>query len=87
MIKSDNVFYKFNYDNAPKNDGRYKRVTLEENFRKVANIPIIINCGIYDILIYDKHVNIFNNVLPFNELNELPVDEDPLSLLKYQKFI
>ena len=40
-------------------DGKW--LNLADDFTNT-NLKNIIKCGIYDILIYDKHVNIFNNI-------------------------
>ena len=89
MIKYDNFYYQFNYDNIPQDNTKYcTNVSLEENFRKdTTSIKNIINCGIYDIIIYDDHVKISDNVRPFDKLNGLGVNAEALSLLKSQNFI
>jgi hypothetical protein len=89
MIKYDNAYYEFNYENIPQDNTLYcTYVSIQENFRKdTSSIKNIINCGIYDMLIYDDHVNISNNIRPFDILNGQKVNAEALLLLKSQKFI
>jgi hypothetical protein len=89
MIKYDNAYYEFNNENIPQDNTLYcTDVSIQENFRKdTSSIKNIINCGIYDMLIYEDHVKISNNILPFDKLNGHKVNAEALILLKSQKFI
>ncbi len=65
IVKSKGIYYEYNNQIKISEHNNGKNIYLDEDFSKT-NLKNIIKCGIYDILIYDKHVKIFNNINPFN---------------------
>ena len=41
-------------------------ISFDKDFIKKPTLKNIIQCGIYDILIFDEHVKIFSNIDPLN---------------------
>ena len=79
MVKSKGSYYEYNnnYQNIPIGGGLITQHLgdINKNFTKT-NIKNVIQCGIYDLLIYEKHVKIFNNINLLNELKEIAVGDD-----------
>jgi hypothetical protein len=80
IVKFNSFYYEHNGRLSLKESTGFSIVSLDKDFAKT-KIKNIIHCGIYDILIYDKHVKIFNNINPMNELDEIVVDDYILELL------
>ena len=80
-VKSKEFYYEqygaYLLDNYDTGTGKWNEVSFDKDFRKT-NLKNIIQCGMYDILIYDEHVQIFNNINPLNQLDEIVVDDDIL---------
>ena len=72
---------------SDKYDGAHNLVTLDIDFSENLDLENIVQCGMYDILIFNKHVRIFNNINPSNKLNEILVDSNVHYCLASQKFI
>jgi hypothetical protein len=62
-------------------------ISFDKDFIKKTTLKNIIQCGIYDILVFDEHLKIFSNIEPLNESKEIKVDDDMLKLLQSNKFI
>ena len=62
-------------------------ISFDRDFKKIPTLKKIIQCGIYDIIVFDEHVKIFSNIEPMKESDEIKVDDDMLKLLKSSKFI
>jgi hypothetical protein len=62
-------------------------ITFDKDFKKIPTLKNIIQCGIYDIHVFDEHVKIFSNIEPSNEPAELKVEDEMLKLLKSSQFI
>jgi hypothetical protein len=71
--------YEFNYS--------WNQLSFDKDFTQITTLKNIIQCGIYDILVFDKHVKILTNIQPLKESEEIEVDADMLKLLKSSKFI
>jgi hypothetical protein len=68
-------------------NGKNGEITFDKDFKKVPTLKNIIQCGIYDIQVFDEHVKIFSNIEPLNEHAELKVEDEMLKLLKSSEFI
>lgn len=67
ILKLDESYYEFNHEIETSTGHITERsVSLNEDFSKT-NVKNIIQCGIYDIIVYEKHVKLFNNINPLNE--------------------
>jgi hypothetical protein len=79
LVKSKGSYFEFNknYQDIPIGGGLVTKHLgdINQHFTKT-NIKNLIQCGIYDLLIYEKHVKIFNNMNPLNELKEIAVGDD-----------
>ena len=67
--------------------GYIHEITFDKDFKKIPTLKNIIQCGIYDIHVFDEHVKIFSNIEPSNEPAELKVEDEMLKLLKSSQFI
>jgi hypothetical protein len=68
-VKFDGFYYEqsFTYfsDKYDNYDGKNNPVTLDRDFSEKLNLKNIVQCGIYDILIFKyNNVRIFNNINP-----------------------
>jgi hypothetical protein len=66
---------------------KLRDISLDKAFNKIPTLKNIIQCGIYDILVFDDHVTICSNIDPSKQLDQRKVDDDMLKLLKSSKFI
>ena len=77
------------FDNYWHNNDNSHFISFDKDFKKIPTLKNIIQCGIYDVLVFDEHVKICSNIEPFNESDKIKVDDDDdmLELLKSSKFI
>jgi hypothetical protein len=69
------------YINDKYKANRLIEISFDKAFKKIPTLKNIIQCGIYDILVFDEHVKICSNIEPLNESEEIKVDDDMLKLL------
>jgi hypothetical protein len=62
-------------------------ISFDKDFIKKPTLKNIIQCGIYDIHVFDEHVKILINIEPLKESEAIEVDADMLKSLKSSKFI
>lgn len=61
-VKSNGFYYDYMHLIETRENNEFPmKVSLAKDFTKT-DLKNMIQCGIYDILIYEKHVKIFNNI-------------------------
>jgi hypothetical protein len=62
-------------------------ISFDKDFTEIPTLKNIIQCGIYDILVFDDHLKICSNIDPSKQFDQREVEDDMLKLLKSEKFI
>jgi hypothetical protein len=74
-------------NNYRADDFHSHKISFDKDFTEIPTLKNIIQCEIYDILVFDDHVTILSKIDLTKQFDQREVDEDMLKLLKSSKFI